>query len=446
MWGWGNELFTKIYDNLERAYKQGEEFINSACNSIFESFQWIWEALQGDFNQDRTAGQIAADAVLGIIPIVDQVLDVRDLIANCMHINNAKKDEDTTPHWIAFGLTLVGFIPSLGSIAKGILKIILLMARKVGGNIGKALKPALVPIKMFLNNPKVKRIFPNIDYSKMLLEAAKHLEAVKDLINVPQLTKMLAEALDNLKSIIGKVKHIAPDSTVRWLNMALSTVTQVQKQADKMLEPALKPIQNIIDKVVAFLRKEADESVGAVTNSRNIITVRSAVADVDPKILSRTKKGIYGEIISDEFMRARGHTQLLPVDRYARTMDDVPKGRGMDGFYRNSSPPPTYIVTETKFRTMEGKQTKFIDSDGSISDEALLGNAQYGKQMSDGWVNYHVNKEFVNNPELRISITQGDYLAVLFLVDEKGAVVAAQEVLANGSLGRKLNLETLKPE
>lgn len=371
MWGWGNELFTKIYDNLESAYKQGEEFINSACNSVVESFQWIWEALQGDFNQDRTAGQIAADAVLGIIPIVDQILDVRDLIANCLHINNAKKDEDTTPHWIAFGLTLVGFIPSVGSIAKGILKIILLMARKAGGNIGKALKPALVPIKMFLTDSKVKRIFPNIDYSKTLIEAAKHLEAVKDLISVHQLTKMLAEGLDNLKSIIGKVKHIAPDSTVRWLNMALSTVTQVQKQADKMLEPALKPIQTIIDKIVAFLRKEADESAGAVTNSRNIITVRSVVADVDPKILSRTKKGIYGEIVSDEFMRAKGHTQLLPADRYVRTMDDVPKGRGIDGFYKNKYDPPTYIVTETKFRTMGDKPSEFIDKNGNINPNRI---------------------------------------------------------------------------
>ncbi|MCL1621778.1 hypothetical protein [Ralstonia pseudosolanacearum] len=31
---------------------------------------WLWEAIQGDFNDDRSAGQIAADMVISLIPIV----------------------------------------------------------------------------------------------------------------------------------------------------------------------------------------------------------------------------------------------------------------------------------------------------------------------------------------------------------------------------------------
>ena len=44
--------------------------------------QWLWEAIQGDFNQDRTAGQIAADMAISLIPVVDTICDIRDLCAN----------------------------------------------------------------------------------------------------------------------------------------------------------------------------------------------------------------------------------------------------------------------------------------------------------------------------------------------------------------------------
>jgi len=44
--------------------------------------EWIWGALQGDFNDERTTGQIGFDMVVSLIPVVDTVCDVRDLCAN----------------------------------------------------------------------------------------------------------------------------------------------------------------------------------------------------------------------------------------------------------------------------------------------------------------------------------------------------------------------------
>ena len=71
---WGNQVFSYVWDNFTSAYNKGaavvSDFAKTTTEPIVKSVQWIWEALQGDFNDNRTAGQIAADAALGVIPLV----------------------------------------------------------------------------------------------------------------------------------------------------------------------------------------------------------------------------------------------------------------------------------------------------------------------------------------------------------------------------------------
>ncbi|MSQ48571.1 MAG: hypothetical protein EXR78_09370 [Deltaproteobacteria bacterium] len=98
--------------------------------------QWIWGTVQGDFNKDQSVSQIAVDTVLGLIPLVDQGLDVRDLIAGLKDIIEFySEDEDQQskhpevlglPYevwlWIGVFLIAIGCIPELGSAVKGVLK------------------------------------------------------------------------------------------------------------------------------------------------------------------------------------------------------------------------------------------------------------------------------------------------------------------------------------
>ena len=78
---------------------------------------------------------------------------------------------------------------------------------------------------------------------------------------------------------------------------------------------------------------------------------------------------MYGEHISDAYMRAQGHTKLNdgglltppPPGGSAR-------GNGLDGVWRHKSPPPDYIITEAKYGSSQ------------------LGTSRDGKQMSDGWI------------------------------------------------------------
>jgi len=55
-------------------------------------FVWFWEAIEGDFNESRSTSQILVDAGISMIPLVDQLCDLRDLIANCRKLSQNHTD------------------------------------------------------------------------------------------------------------------------------------------------------------------------------------------------------------------------------------------------------------------------------------------------------------------------------------------------------------------
>jgi hypothetical protein len=97
---------------------------------------WIWGTVQGDFNKEQTTGQLVVNTILGFIPIVDQVLDIRDIIAGLKDIieyymepeTDQGKHEDVLGIdyefwlWINVFIIAIGCIPIVGSAVKGVLK------------------------------------------------------------------------------------------------------------------------------------------------------------------------------------------------------------------------------------------------------------------------------------------------------------------------------------
>lgn len=87
--------------------------------------EWMWGAVQGDFNRHPGLGQIFFNTVLGLIPVVDQGLDARDLTANIITLVSEENAYQRWDVWLALGTTLIGCIPSVGSVFKGVVKAIL---------------------------------------------------------------------------------------------------------------------------------------------------------------------------------------------------------------------------------------------------------------------------------------------------------------------------------
>lgn len=104
-------------------------------------------------------------------------------------------------------------------------------------------------------------------------------------------------------------------------------------------------------------------------------------------------------------------------------MTNKPRGRGVNGIYQNTNPPPPYVVTETKYRTEAGK---YIDGDGIAKDTMLSttkGSKGYksAKQMSDRWIDPRLEDE-LSLEQIEVLSDEG-YERWLMIVDNSGKVV-----------------------
>ena len=109
-----------------------------------ESFvDWLWETMAGDFNEDAGYDQIVANIGVSFVPVVGQVMDVRDVFAGLYLL---WKDEGWRDglKWLALSVTLVGIIPVLGDALKGVFRIALRSIRRgaddVAGEAAQALE------------------------------------------------------------------------------------------------------------------------------------------------------------------------------------------------------------------------------------------------------------------------------------------------------------------
>lgn len=136
------------------------EWIESGKQSLAAAAEWVWQVLQGDFYEDASTAQVATGTIISMIPFVDQLCDVRDLVANCKKIN----DEPSSKwNWVSLVLTLIGLFPTLGSLVKGLLKVVFASIRKAGAASGVAPRlslqtdVAMSSLHKFLARPEVTK-------------------------------------------------------------------------------------------------------------------------------------------------------------------------------------------------------------------------------------------------------------------------------------------------
>ncbi|MGC3835188.1 PAAR-like domain-containing protein [Moritella viscosa] len=99
-------------------------FWENTWRKASSSASWIWGVLLGDFNDDASVEQIIANTALTMIPVVDQVGDIRDLTANILNMMD-EEGRDKPENWLALSFTLIGCIPLFGSALKGTCKVVL---------------------------------------------------------------------------------------------------------------------------------------------------------------------------------------------------------------------------------------------------------------------------------------------------------------------------------
>lgn len=248
-----------------------ESWYSGIHKKIEATGQWIWETIQGDFNDNQSTGQVVTGTVISMIPLVDQICDVRDLVANCMKIKEGNdKKTDTTWAWVAMILTLVGLIPVAGSLIKGIFKVLFNSIRKaaLAGKITlKAIDAAVSLFNRFIDMTVVQATMKYMRIYNPYQYAEKQVRELIAQLNVSVLLTKFDELMEVTGSLLDKAKSWGPESIRQPIETTWKLLVSIRSQANTMLEKALAPLNETLEKLAARLRQEGDNYYKAHTGA-----------------------------------------------------------------------------------------------------------------------------------------------------------------------------------
>lgn len=330
------------------------------ADSISETGSWVWGTIQGDFNENQTVGQIAANAAITMIPIVDQAGDIRDLIANLKSLIWDKRYDDKWV-WVAIVLTLIGFIPFIGSAAKGVLQTV-----KHGIRTG-----AKIPLDLLID---VINKFHKGNAIKWLRKLASDLPG-----HAKTIKETFKTFLANFRGRLVQLAERLPGFLGRQVKESIQSIDEIAKVADKNIDAAVKELQQGLNKA---LESGVDFERKGTTKTKNTRVQREAeppdlpkaddswnkVAEhiklKDPNVPRR--RGIGGAHNADEFTKAIADEGAKIVDRTPHpTIDGVeiieykmpkldkagkPTGKFREQSYYKSTYDPAKISDEQMMR------------------------------------------------------------------------------------------------
>ncbi|REL26564.1 hypothetical protein DXX93_08205 [Thalassotalea euphylliae] len=211
-----NPLYGKITPaNAVAMVESGDTSLLDEAGSLAASAgDWLWGTLQGDFNENPSTSQVVVGSIISMIPVIDQIMDCRDVCANVMVLTDDDKANDTNG-WIALTLTGIGFIPVIGSAVKGVGKVIV-------KNADSAMSVAAATLRKLGKGDPIAYI-KNIDWQDLGKQAAA---LIKEKVQA------LREALTAITASY-KLKWLLPDdmlANLKQVNESLATIIPTIEQ------------------------------------------------------------------------------------------------------------------------------------------------------------------------------------------------------------------------
>lgn len=419
-------------------------WVQSAKQDLSAAAEWIWIVIQGDFADDQSTAQTITGTVISMIPFVDQLCDVRDVVANCKKIN-----QDTTDKWawVALVLTLIGLFPTLGSLAKGCFKILFAYGRKsalrgtkaaLDSDFWKASQPfveaGIHKLNEFLARPEVRKTLKALKWDNPYKELAKQARKLAGEINIGALMKAMDECIAALKQLTDLVQRWGSVAMKTKAGELLAMVKRIRDQANRKIAEVLAPVQHWVNQLARRLDVEADMNYRAYTNSVNPHAFKKPSLDTEIAAIKREKPA---------WVDVRARPANIPLE----TPPPVPHG------YPNvaASSGPLKGKFDT-FHTMEPVEIppgttlyRVIDPGSYDNSICWMTKAEFDKLKSKDdwrqrfavWANWNTNGEFVTYvvpPGKPLKVWEG-ITGSQELRDTAGHAVSA------GAAGKKFFLE-----
>jgi hypothetical protein len=285
------------------------DWIESGRKNLTAGAEWVWEVLQGDFNDNASTAQMVTGTIISMIPFVDQICDVRDLVANCKSI---KHEPDNKWRWVALVLTLIGLFPGLGSLFKGCFKVAFASMRKVGAASGVTprialhLDEAVAQLNRFLERPEIVKSLKVLKWDNPYKILASNLRTLSARVNTGALLSAFNEAKNAAESLLNLVKRWGSSSLATKADELIEMISGVHHKADRMLAEAVKPVQDYLAQLARRLDIEADMAHRAYLDTVNPHAFKklteteevAAFGKAKPRWVDATGVEVYQKLIS----------------------------------------------------------------------------------------------------------------------------------------------------
>jgi len=229
-----NPLYGKI--NPQKAVQMIEanetSLLQEANTMAAGAGNWVWGALQGDFNKNPSTSQIVVGSVISMIPVVDQLMDCRDVCANIMILSD-EDDTNDADGWLALSLTAIGLVPVFGSALKGTLKVII-------KNIGATLDAAFAVLRK-LGKGDPEKFLKNLDWQSITKDATK---AIKDLVNT------IKEALNSILDS-WLIRRMLDNQAINSIQASLNKLKHFENRIDSGIEQGISRIKSYVDEALS---------------------------------------------------------------------------------------------------------------------------------------------------------------------------------------------------
>jgi hypothetical protein len=339
-------------------------------------FVWLWEAVEGDFNENRTTAQILVDAGISMIPLVDQVCDIRDLIADCKKLIHDWTDKAA---WVSLTLTLIGLFPTLGSLVKGVLKIFFAFLRRDAGAVAaKSVDAAMTWVIAFLRRREVQVFLNSKRIDDVFQWLATEIKTLRKKIDTGALTAAFDRGIRVLERSANRVS-LVPVIGAKARN-ALEQVKEVRLKADQHLAEALGPVHGFLKDILMRLELQILQKQHGIIDTANV-HFRGVIPESQAVALMRKK--------NPNFLSSAGDPFHNPVDA-----DDE-----LDLINRMSSRIDSNGKPRLPAERFPELSSQSIESFHTIMPHAIRGPARLyrilspsSRGMSDCWVSDEVFK------------------------------------------------------
>lgn len=236
--------------------------------------EWIWGALQGDFNAERSNGQIGFDMVVSLIPIVDTICDLRDLCAN---IRQYRKDPNNKITLFFIATTVIGIFPEIGTVVKSALRLVWIYLKplikhadditnisKLVAATNRACDAALPKITDYLQHNKVAQWATRGKLPNIYKFVAKNINDAAAKIDAAKLKILLDSKFEDLKKILLRIRPLVPQLIVQNIDDLLQFVGAKRTSINASIPKFAHPIRTVL-KIIA---KRLDDQAWRVQTYR----------------------------------------------------------------------------------------------------------------------------------------------------------------------------------